>query len=156
MCISGRASESRHPQSKRVIDFCRSQVPVLDAFSVSHVLHNSISCTNPVAATPKSCVMRCPARTLGGRKVYEERIFRKLNRREIYSVTSSPHTRASDRLLHEHWHWCFQIFGRASAMDGKRAGKAGSYVGASIQVGVGLTMDHGVGRVHTTERGGRQ
>jgi len=27
-------------------------------------------------------------------------------------------------------------------MDGKRAGKAGSYVGASIQVGVGLTMDH--------------
>ena len=74
----------------------------------------------------------------------------------MYSVTSSPHTRASDRPLHEHWHWCFQIFGRASAMDGKRAGKAGSYVGASIQVGVGLTMDHGDGRVHTTERGGRQ
>jgi hypothetical protein len=49
----------------------------------------------------------------------------------------------------------FRYSAALGAMDGKRAGKAGSYVGASIQVGVGLTMDHCIGRVHTTKRGGR-
>jgi hypothetical protein len=48
---------------------------------------------------------------------------------EIYSVTIPSHP--SNRPLHEHWRWCVQIFGRAGTMDGERAGKTGSYVGAS-------------------------